>query len=100
MIKLEQKIIINADIQKVLFFISDLSKSLIFDHYYTKIELPSNYSINNQCEFNVHAKYFYSKYKLKAKIKEVTPLKFIKKTIESSDIYLFQINLVLYKDYK
>ena len=59
MIKLEQKIIINANIQKVWFFISDLSKSLIFDQYYTKVELPSNYSLNNNLKFKVYAKYFF-----------------------------------------
>ena len=42
MIKHKQKIIINSDIHKVWFFMIDLSRSLIFDQYYKKIELKSS----------------------------------------------------------
>jgi len=58
MIKHRQKIIINSDIHKVWFFIIDLSRSLIFDKYYKKIILDSDYIVNNKLRFNVSAKYF------------------------------------------
>jgi len=60
MIKHRQKIIINSDIYKVWFFIIDLSRSLIFDKYYRKIILDSNYIVNDKLKFNVSAKYFSS----------------------------------------
>ena len=58
MIKHRQKIVINSDIYKVWFFIIDLSRSLIFDKYYRKIILDSDYIVNNKLKFNVSAKYF------------------------------------------
>ena len=60
MIKHRQKIIINSDIYKVWFFIIDLSRSLIFDKYYRKIILDSNYIVNDKLKFNVSVKYFSS----------------------------------------
>ncbi len=57
MIKHSQKIIINSDIHKVWFFMIDLSRSLIFDKYYKKIVLESNYIVNDKLKFNVAVKY-------------------------------------------
>ena len=71
MVKHSQYIIINANIEKSWAFLIDLSRSLIFDKFYLRIELPGKYSINKNYTFNVNAKYFFNNYKLKAEIKEV-----------------------------
>ena len=73
MIKHKQNILIHSDINKVWFFLNDLSRSLIFDKYYKKIEVPSNYSINNQLQFYIHTQYLHQVYKLKAKIISCNP---------------------------
>ena len=61
MIKHRKKIVINANIEKVWFFMINFSRSLIFDRNYTLIELPSNYSVNNELKFKIHAKYLMRK---------------------------------------
>ena len=71
MVKHSQYIIINANIEKSWAFLIDLSRSLIFDKFYLRIELPGKYSINKNYAFNVNAKYFFNNYKLKAEVKEV-----------------------------
>ena len=68
MIKHRKKIVIKANNEKVWFFISDLSRSLIFDKYYTLVELPSNYSINKDLIFFIYTKYFFKIKKCEAKI--------------------------------
>ena len=70
MVKHSQYIIINANIEKSWAFLIDLSRSLIFDKFYLRIELPGKYSINKNYAFNVNAKYFFNNYKLKAEVKE------------------------------
>ena len=47
MIKHTQNILINSDNQKVWAFLIDFSRSLIFDRYYSLIELPVIF-INSQ----------------------------------------------------
>ena len=68
MIKHRQKILINANIEKSWHFLSDLQRSLIFDKYYTLIEIPSNYSVNSNLEFKIHTKYLYKKNIMKSQI--------------------------------
>ena len=73
MIKHRKKIVINANIEKVWFFMINFSRSLIFDRNYTLIELPSNYSVNNELQFKIHAKYLMRKIQMYAEIKKCTP---------------------------
>ena len=73
MIKHKQNILINSDINKVWFYLNDLPRSLIFDKYYKKINVSSKYSINNELQFSIHAKYLFHLSKLDAKILNCTP---------------------------
>ena len=68
MIKHRQKININANIEKTWFYLSNLQSSLVFDKYYSLIELPSNYSINRDLKFNIYTKYFIKTQKMDARI--------------------------------
>ena len=73
MIKHTQKIEINADLNKVWFFLMNFSNSLIFDKYYTKIVLPSNYSVNENLIFKIYAKYFFQLKQYKATVVQCMP---------------------------
>ena len=46
MVKHNQNIIINSNLEKSWDFMIDLSRSLIFDNYFQLIELTGKYSIN------------------------------------------------------
>ena len=73
MIKHTQKIEINSDLNKVWFFLMNFSHSLIFDKYYTKIELPFNYSVNKNLIFKIYINYFFMLQQYNAKVKECLP---------------------------
>ena len=73
MIKHRQKIIINANIEKVWYFINNLSRSLIFDRNYTLIELPASYAVNKNFNFFIHTRYFFKTNKANAKITHSNP---------------------------
>ena len=71
MVKHNQNIIINSNLEKSWDFMTDLSRSLIFDNYFQLIELTGKYSINKKYEFNVSAKYLFIHHRLKSKIVDV-----------------------------
>ena len=73
MVKHNQNIVINSNIEKSWGFLIDLSRSLIFDRFFTRIELPSKYSINQEYIFTVKGNYFFSIYNMKANILKTTP---------------------------
>tara|TARA_B100000029_G_C17335337_1_gene873237 strand:- start:259 stop:738 length:480 start_codon:yes stop_codon:yes gene_type:complete len=73
MIKHRKNIIINANIEKVWFFMIDFSRSLIFDTNYTLVELPTDYSVNHKLKFRVQAKYITKKIVLNGTVKECYP---------------------------
>jgi len=68
MVKHNQNIIINSSIEKSWAFLIDLSRSLIFDRFFIRIELPSKYSINQEYIFAVKANYFFNTCNLNAEI--------------------------------
>jgi len=73
MIKHRKQIIINANIEKVWFFMINFSRSLIFDRNYTLIELPSNYSVNDKLQFKIYGKYLMKKIIMDAKVHKCSP---------------------------
>jgi len=73
MIKHTQKIKINADYNKVWFFLMNFSQTLIYDKYYHKIELPLNYSVNNHLVFKIFCKYFFYIKEYKAFVEKCSP---------------------------
>ena len=90
MIKHTQKIEINADLNKVWFFLMHFSNSLIFDKFYTKIDLPSNYSVNENLIFKVYAKYFFQLNQYEAKVKECVPPQSFSLNIKNNKKYGYQ----------
>ena len=84
MIKHSQNIIINANSQKVWKFLIDFSRSLIFDKYYSLIELPQKYSVNGNSSFRVKAKYLFKNYYFDAKVVNHVPLKSIEIILSSN----------------
>ena len=78
MIKHSQNIVINCEIQKAWRFLIDLSKSLIFDRYFILIEIPHDYTLNNDSQFLIKAKYLLTKYNFTGSIIKNTPPNMIK----------------------
>lgn len=92
MIKHRQNILINSDNQKVWAFLIDFSRSLIFDRYYSLIELPHGYSINNDSKFFIKAQYFFKKYDFNAIISNNAPPHMITiKLIDNKISNIYQI---------
>jgi len=78
MIKHTQNIIINSSLDKGWSFIIDFSRSLIFDRFYSLIELPGAYAINNKYYFTIKAKYLFKNYLLRAEVINSIPPKKLK----------------------
>ena len=91
MVKHNQNIIINSNLEKSWDFMTDLSRSLIFDNYFQLIELPGKYSINKKYEFNVSAKYLFIHHRLKSKIVDVVAPNLINIQFENSSIRINKI---------
>ena len=64
MIKHTQNIMVSCSIDKGWSFIINLSRSLIFDKFYIRIELPRKYTINSSHTFSVQCKYLFKNYHL------------------------------------
>ena len=48
MIELSEKLFINADVQTVWAFLTDVEKSLSFNRFHVEIQLPNRFSVNNK----------------------------------------------------
>ena len=73
MIKINQNIIVNADINAVWSFLSDFSKSLIWNRFHVKLELPQNYSISKIKKFHIVHNFGFGNYKMIAEILDCKP---------------------------
>ena len=77
MIEITENIIINANINLVWSFISDFSKSLLFNRFHIKIDLPSEYSISKIKKFKIIHNFGFGNYEMLAEVKNVNPPKHI-----------------------
>ena len=53
MIELSENLLINANVQTVWAFLTDVEKSLSFNRFHVDIRLPNRFSVNNKSEFNI-----------------------------------------------
>ena len=53
MIDLSENLLINADVQTVWAFLTDVEKSLSFNRFHVEIRLPNRFSVNNKSEFTI-----------------------------------------------
>ena len=77
MIELKEKITVNADMQMVWAFLTDIEKSLSYNRFHVKIDLPNRFSINSFSEFKIVHNFGFGNIDMTAKIIECIPLKHI-----------------------
>ena len=53
MIELSENLLINANVQTVWAFLTDVEKSLSFNRFHVDIRLPNRFSVNNKSEFTI-----------------------------------------------
>lgn len=75
MIKLSEKLLINADVQKVWAFLTDVEKSLSFNRFHVEVILISRFSVNNNSEFTIIHNFGFGDIKMTAKVIDCIPLK-------------------------
>tara|TARA_Y100000588_G_C14199594_1_gene901855 strand:- start:1 stop:489 length:489 start_codon:yes stop_codon:yes gene_type:complete len=73
MLKIEENITIDADINKIWAFLTDFSLSLKFNRFHTEIELPEQYSIGKLKKFNIDHNFGFGKYEMVAEITNCVP---------------------------
>ena len=85
MIELSEKLLINADVQKVWAFLTDVKKSLSFNRFHINIILPKQFSINNKSEFTIIHNFGFGDIVMTAKFVECISLKRIVISENSTD---------------
>ena len=73
MINHTQNIIVNCSIDKGWSFIINFSRSLIFDKFYTLVELPREYAVNTSYIFSVKCRYLLKNYHLEGSVINNSP---------------------------
>ena len=78
MITIREEIIINADIQKVWSFLSDLEVSLNINSFHQEIILPARFSLTNECQkFNIIHNFGLGNINMDVEITHYNPLKYL-----------------------
>tara|TARA_B110000438_G_scaffold111644_1_gene109537 strand:+ start:1039 stop:1524 length:486 start_codon:yes stop_codon:yes gene_type:complete len=85
MIELSEKLLINADVQKVWAFLTDVRKSLSFNRFHINIILPKQFSINNKSEFTIIHNFGFGDIEMTAKLVKCISLKCIIISENSTD---------------
>ena len=75
MIKLSENLLINADVQTVWAFLTDVEKSLSFNRFHVDIRLPNRFSVNNKSEFTIIHNFGFGNLKIVAKVVECVTTK-------------------------
>jgi len=70
MIELSEKLLINADVQKVWAFLTDVGKSLSFNRFHINIILPKQFSVNNKFEFTIIHNFGFGNLEIVARVVE------------------------------
>ena len=70
MIELSEKLFINADVQTVWAFLTDVEKSLSFNRFHVEILLPNRFSVNNKSEFTIIHNFGFGNHEMRANVIE------------------------------
>ncbi|MBC8312325.1 MAG: SRPBCC family protein [Candidatus Marinimicrobia bacterium] len=85
MIELSEKILINADVQKVWAFLTDVEKSLSFNRFHVDVILPNRFSVNNKSEFIIIHNFGFGNIEMTANVIECVSVKRITISEEVTD---------------
>ena len=75
MIELSEKLLINADVQTVWAFLTDVEKSLSFNRFHVEILLPNQFSVNNKSEFTIIHNFGFGNHEMSANVIEYVATK-------------------------
>ena len=73
MIEITENINIDASINVIWAFLTDLSKSLSYNRFHNSLKLPTNYSIGKMKKFKIIHNFGFGNYEMVAKIIECQP---------------------------
>ena len=75
MIELSENLFINADVQTVWAFLTDVEKSLSFNRFHVEILLPNRFSVNNKSEFTIIHNFGFGNHEMRANVIECVATK-------------------------
>ena len=75
MIELSENLLINANVQTVWAFITDVEKSLSFNRFHVDIRLPNRFSVNNKSEFTIIHNFGFGNLEIVARVVECVTTK-------------------------
>ena len=70
MIELSENLLINADLQTVWAFLTDVDRSLSFNRFHVEIRLPNRFSVNNRSEFTIIHNFGFGNLEIIARVDE------------------------------
>ena len=85
MIELSEKLLINADVQTVWAFLTDVEKSLSFNRFHVEIRLPNRFSVNNKSEFTIIHNFGFGNLEIVARVVECVTTKQLVISEKASD---------------
>jgi len=86
MIELSENLLINANVQMVWAFLTDVEKSLSFNRFHVDIRLPNRFSVNNKSEFTIIHNFGFGNLEIVARVVEcVTTKQLVISEIASDD---------------
>ena len=104
MIKLSEKLLVKADVQKVWAFLTDVEKSLSFNRFHIDVILTSPFSVNNNSEFTIIHNFGFGNIEMTAKVIDCIPVKRIsiseKPTDNASRGFMHEIIFEIYSEGK
>ena len=102
MIDLSENLLINADVQTVWAFLTDVEKSLSFNRFHVEIRLPNRFSVNNKSEFTIIHNFGFGNLEIVARVIECITTKQLviseKTTDNSSKGFPHQIKFEIIKE--
>ena len=75
MIELSENLLINANVQTVWAFLTDVEKSLSFNRFHVDIWLPNRFSVNNKSEFTIIHNFGFGNLEIVARVVECVTTK-------------------------
>ena len=85
MIELSENLLINADVQTVWAFLTDVEKSLSFNRFHVEIRLPNRFSVNNKSKFIIIHNFGFGNIEIVAKVVECVTIKQLVISEKASD---------------